>query len=433
MPQKPASPPATLEFTISHLGGLGDGIAEHEGRPVFIPFTCPGDRVQVRITQEHKDFLRAEVTALLTPSPKRQTPPCHHFGTCGGCSLQHLNPKTYRQFKQDRLLQAIDGLSNTDTVICPLMETTAGTRRRVELRVGVQKGTVSLGFLPAGQIHGVVDITMCPLLGERLFDETQCLRTALQQLRKPSHLHTVQLTQVENGLDILFTLSKPLPEDDLQQLFTYAAARESVLRLSVRPIDACPTRLFQRSDVTLPLGNVTIQLPEGAFLQATTDGQQALTDFILRHSADSRVIADIYSGCGTYSFPLVKHGAAVHAYEGDAAMILAMQQAIHTHQLEPCLTATQRDLYRHPLPAQQLNAYDTIVINPPRNGALPQIKEIARSHAHRVVMLSCNPATFRRDAKCLYANGFQLKEAQAIDQFLWSPHLELAALFERNA
>ena len=184
-------------------------------------------------------------------------------------------------------------------------------------------------------------------------------------------------------------------------------------------------------ELQLCLGEVVVEIPPRAFLQASVTAQAAITSIISEHLASCRHVADLYAGCGTYGFPLVAAGTRVHAFEGDAEMTAAMENARRGHHLEGRLQISRRDLYAAPLTASQLDGFDGAVINPPRNGALPQTEALAASNLRRVAMVSCNPASFERDARALLASGFCLETLTPIDQFYWSAHLELVACFRR--
>jgi len=174
-----------------------------------------------------------------------------------------------------------------------------------------------------------------------------------------------------------------------------------------------------------------IELPQGAFLQATQAGQDAITNFILQYLAGAKNIADLYSGCGTYTFPIAQSGCRVSAFEGSYDMALALNNTIRQNDMEGLITAHTRDLYKNPVRADELKQFDAIVINPPRNGALPQTQQIAKSGVANVVMISCNPQTFERDAKAMLEAGYKLSKIVPIDQFVWTNHLELAAFFQK--
>ena len=230
-------------------------------------------------------------------------------------------------------------------------------------------------------------------------------------------------------------------EIDKETLIAFAEASPLVrLTIQVQPKRVSrrvpqaedPVTLYDTDQATITFADVEVMLPPGAFLQATRAGQEAITAQVVKHLQHRDMIADLYSGCGTYSFPLIQHANRVSAYEGVSEMAAAMNNACVRHGLDERMQTTVRDLFSDPLSAEELNAFDGVVINPPRNGALPQVKQIGKSKIRQVVMVSCDPSTFKRDASALLAAGYTLTEVTPIDQFTWSHHLEVVAAFHRH-
>ena len=422
----------TAELTITAMGGMGDGITSYKGKTIFVPHTCKGDVVKLTITKEQKDSARAIVTELVTPSPERQIPPCRHYEQCGGCRLQHLNHVAYTSFKQSILTQIITELHVDRSVITPLEEVGAGSRRRVEFKVSVCKGEISLGFFES-QSHTVIDIVECPVTEPSLVALLPELKSVLASLKKPGQIKAVHVTMLENGVDMVLAVQNPCNHTDQEKLRAFAKANdiirlcESVVKESERPDTTC---LYDSGKATITFGDFTVALPQSAFLQATQKGQEAITRHVVSLLKDANVVADLYAGCGTYSFSLLQKDRRVSAYEGAVQMVSAMQNTIIQHKVEHQAQAQIRDLFARPLSAKAFEPFDGVVINPPRNGALPQVKELAKSKVKRIVMVSCNPATFKRDAACLLKGGYKMISATAIDQFYWSSHLEIVACFE---
>jgi 23S rRNA (uracil1939-C5)-methyltransferase len=180
---------------------------------------------------------------------------------------------------------------------------------------------------------------------------------------------------------------------------------------------------------------VRVALPPGGFLQATHEGEQALVAAVLaaveaaeqRAGKRVRSVADLFCGAGAFAFPLARAGMRVHAIDADAALLQAMTAARGTYRI----TAEQRDLFAQPLSASELKGFDAVVFDPPRAGARAQAEELARSAVPIIAAVSCNPSTFARDARILVDGGYRLETVTPVDQFLWSPHLELVAIFRR--
>lgn len=416
--ERPSGPP--VEATIQAVGGEGDGIAPG---PIYAPFTLPGERVRLAGGGD-----RRELDAVLEPSPERVKPPCPHFGICGGCALQHWEHGAYLAWKVDRL-RATLARERIDTEILPAFAARPETRRRLALhaRPG-RKDVARLGFKER-KSWNVVDIAVCPISDPRL----QAALPALRRLASPLFEHsksapTLHTTLTPTGLDIDITgverKSGGLSADARMRIAEYAAEADFA-RVTLDGEAAYMARL-----PTVRLGPATVALPPGAFLQATPEAEAAMIAFAGGAAAGAERIADLFCGVGTFTFRLAEI-APVYAADGAAPAVAALTAALATAPGLKGVTAEARDLVRRPVLAEELKRVDTVVFDPPRSGAAEQSAEIARSRASRVVAVSCNPATFVRDARILIDAGFTLERLLPVDQFLWSPHVELAAVFTR--
>lgn len=417
-----------VPITITRLGGLGDGVGEHDGCIVYVPFTSVGDEITAEIISQRKGEIRARLIEIKKPG-NRQSPACQHFGLCGGCSLQHLVEEDYAALKRQSLLQIMRRLGVPPERLLPMVSVGPASRRRVEVKVAVAKGEVQLGFFGM-KSHSLVDVQHCPVTQGEIVALFPSLRVLIAGLKKPGNVKAVHLTQVESGFDVMFTVLARLAPDEREKITEWA--RESrVLRVAEKSGEGEVQVICTLGDVITRFAGVAVELPAPAFLQATEAGQAAITDFILAETEGFVRIADFYCGCGTYSFPLQPRVHTVVAYEGSYEMVAAMQNAIRRHGLEGRMVASLRDLFANPVKQPELQSIEAAVINPPRNGAEAQVRELARSHLRKIVMVSCNPATFERDAKHLLINGYELTSLLPIDQFYWSAHLELVAAFEK--
>ena len=354
---------------------------------------------------------------------------CQHFERCGGCSLQHLPEAEYYQFKKNILRKILQRLNCKEDTLTDIVRIAPQTRRRVEFKTSVNKSKISLGFCEA-KSHSVVNISECLVIEPEIFELSEKLRELLSHLKKIGNIDGINISNHSNGFDVFFLAKSPINPADKAAIIDFSK-QNNILRCGEK-IDTDELRIFYNSTTVITnFGTAKIELPAGAFLQATQAGQNAITDFILQNLKGAKTVADLYSGCGTYSFPMAQTGSIVSAYEGSYDMVLAMNNAIRQNGMDSQISAQSRDLYKSPVRADELNAFDAIIINPPRNGALTQVKQIAHSGVKDVVMVSCNPQTFERDAKCLIDTGYKLEKIVPIDQFLWSNHLELAAYFKK--
>lgn len=412
-----------IDITVESLGGLGDGIASAGGRPVFIPKSVPGDRLRVRIVHENQHGLQGEIAEILTPGPQRQDPPCEYFSQCGGCTLQQLEAQHYEVFKTRMLHGALDQagfpLPQAEVLFLP-----AATRRRVTFQVR-QEAPMALSFF-ALRSRRHVAIEHCLILRPELEALMAALNRELPALPFAPQITQAGLTLADSGIDLVLGLkgSGPFPASLPDAL----CQRLGVSRISLRAEEGEARVVAQAAPVEMHLGPYRVALVPDAFLQATAEGQAALTALVQEGVGGMASVADLFCGIGTYSFPLSQH-ARVHAYESSPTMIAAVKRAAHDNGL--ALACEQRDLFKHPLSPAELDGFAAVVMNPPRVGAKAQAEQLAQSSVSRVVMVSCNTATFARDARILKQAGFVLTAARGIDQFVWSPYLEIVGIFNR--
>ncbi|MCB2115860.1 MAG: class I SAM-dependent RNA methyltransferase [Rhodobacteraceae bacterium] len=403
-----------MRLTIERLGHLGDGIAEG---PVFVPLTLPGEVVEGDV-----EGGRIEAPKIVTPSPDRVAPPCRHFRACGGCSLMHGSDGFVADWKAEvvRIALAAQGI---EAAFRPVMTSHARSRRRATLAGRRTKKGAIVGF--HGRASGtIVEIPDCRLLHPDVVAMLPVLEevTVIGASRKGEV--DLALTLGDAGLDLAVSGAKPL-EQSLFQEIAALADRADLARVSwngeVVATRRPPAQVFARARVVPP---------PGAFLQATAGGEAALVDAMREIAGEARRVADLFAGCGTFALPLAER-AEVHAVEGEGSMTAALEQGWRRAEGLKRVTVETRDLFRRPLLADEFKGTECIVIDPPRSGAEAQSREIAASRAGLVGAVSCNPVTFARDARILADAGFVLDWVQVVDQFRWSPHVELAAKFSR--
>jgi 23S rRNA (uracil1939-C5)-methyltransferase len=405
---------------IEQVGGEGDGVA---AGPVFAPFTLPGERVLVAGSGERRDLLE-----VLAPSAERAVPPCPHFGACGGCALQHWDHAPYLAWKVERLRGTL-ARQHIETEILAPFAAGPGTRRRLALhaRPG-NRQEARLGY-KARKSWDLVDINVCPIADPRL----QAAIPALKRLAAPLFEHpksapTLHVTLTGTGLDVdISGVEKKSGglSADARVLLAERAAEGGFARVTLDGEAAYLARLPQ-----VKLGPAVVALPPGAFLQATPGAEAAMSAFVAEQAQGAVRIADLFCGVGTFTFALAAV-APVHAADGDGAAVLALVSALAGAPGLHGVTAETRDLTRRPVLAQELKKTDVAVFDPPRAGAVEQTAELARSTVSKVIGVSCAPATFARDARVLIDAGFVLERVLPVDQFLWSPHIELVGVFSR--
>jgi 23S rRNA (uracil1939-C5)-methyltransferase len=428
--RRPALRLDTADLTVDRLGARGDGIAEWRGRPVYLPFTVPGDRVRAELGAERGDGRSGKVVALLEAGPGRAEPACRHFGRCGGCSLQHLSADAYGAAKLALLREALAHHGLGDAPIRPLVRVSPGTRRRVRFTVArTRSGGAIVGFHETGS-HAAVDLAECPVLQPELVELAGGLRVLAPRLLQPGENAAATATLADSGIDLLLELPA-VP--DLGALETLAGFAETadLARVAWSTGREAPVPVALRRPATVRFGAASVELPFGAFLQAARDAEAAMTAAVREIVAAADPVADLYAGLGAFSFALTP-GARVHAVEGEAAAAAALGRAANASGLATRVTVERRDLEQHPLDAAELARFGAVVLDPPRAGAKAQSRALAASSVPVVAAVSCNPATFARDARALVDGGYRLGWVQPIDQFLWSSHLELVAAFARD-
>lgn len=417
-PRPPPGPP--VELAIQSVGGEGDGVA---AGPVFVPFSLPGEQVRARGSGERRELLE-----VLRPSPQRVEPPCPHFFACGGCALQHWDHAPYLAWKVERLVGTL-ARQRIETEILPPFAAGPGTRRRVALHA--RKGgreAARLGY-KARKSWDLVDIAVCPIADPAI----QAAIPALKRLAAPLFEHpksapTLHVTLTDTGLDVDITgveaKSGGLSADARMQL-AERAAEADLARVTLAGEMAYMARMPQ-----VRLGPARVGLPPGSFLQATAGAEAAMAGFVVDAVTGANRIADLYCGVGTFTFRLAEI-APVHAADFAPGGVTALIAGLASAPGLKGVTAEARDLVRRPLLAHDLRHVDVAVFDPPRAGAAEQTAELAVSGVSRVIGVSCNPATFARDARVLLDAGFTLERVLPVDQFLWSPHVELVGVFQR--
>lgn len=401
-----------MQITIQRLGHKGDGIAEG---PVLAPLTLPGETVEGDVVEGRMDAPR-----ILVPSPDRVKAPCPHFRQCGGCALQHASDGFLARWKQEVVETALAAQGLT-TELRPIHVSPPRSRRRATLAGRRTKKGALIGF-HARRSDTIVPLSDCDVLHPDLMAVLPALAEMTRLGASRSATLAFALTRSEAGIDCAVTGGKPLDE-------ALRLALPRFLHQFARLTWGDET-VFTETPPVQRFGGTTVTPPPGAFLQATPDGEAALLAAMREATEGAKHIVDLFSGCGTFALPLART-ARVHAVEGSRAMIAALDQGLrHASGLKP-VTTEARDLFRRPLMAEDLAPYDAAIIDPPRAGAEAQVRELAAADLARIGFVSCNPVTFARDAKTLTDAGFRLDWVQVVDQFRWSPHIELAARFTR--
>jgi 23S rRNA (uracil1939-C5)-methyltransferase len=407
-------------LVIDHVGHLGDGVAAADGQTVYVPYTLGGETVEVApVPGHHPD--RRRLLQVDIASPERIAPFCPHFGICGGCAIQHWEDERYRAWKRNVVIETL-AQAKLACEVDPLIDAHGLGRRRITLhaRIGTHE-VMKVGFAAANS-HDIVPVDHCPILDPGLsgaLDAGWAVAEPLISVGKPLD---IQITATDNGLDVDVRGSGPLPSAMIARL-SEVAERHRLARLTRHG-----ELVLMRTPPAIVIGAARVTLPPGSFLQATVAGEQTLAALVSEHCKRAKHIADLFCGVGPFALRLAAK-ARISAFDNDAGAVTALQKAAtSTSGLKP-VKAEARDLFRRPLMPQELRDYDAVVFDPPRQGAQAQVQQIAASKIPVVIAVSCNVATFARDARILIDGGYRIEGVTPVDQFRHTPHIELVARF----
>jgi 23S rRNA (uracil1939-C5)-methyltransferase len=392
---------------IIRIAAKGDGVTA-SGR--HVAGTAPGDLVSAE--------------GAITRGPHYAEPPCAHFGQCGGCELQHVDDAALADMVTGRVVHAARSQGMEPAIVMPAHLSPPRTRRRASLHAVNGGSRALIGFHARGS-HRVVDLRECHVLAPPLFALVAALRTYLSK-RKSKYSAEIDLALVDQGVDCAIRNLKVEGLEQTEDLLDFCRDN-GVARLSLDQGYGAET-FWEPEPVTVSLGGVPVPFPSGAFLQATQDGEDALTAAVRQWLHGSTEVADLFAGLGTFAFALAP-AMSVTACEAARDAVLACKGAAARYRLP--VDAVHRDLFRNPLQPAELAHFDAVVIDPPRAGARAQVEQLAASGVGRIAYVSCNPSSWSRDGALLAAAGYRLAEVRPVGQFRWSTHVELASLFVR--
>ena len=409
------------QLTIVRLGHRGDGVADTAKGPVYVPYALPGEIVTVEPVAGHPD--RRHLLHIEKRSHERSGVICKHFGACGGCALQHWSLAECHLWKRSLVLEAL-AQANVVAPVGELIDAHGAGRRRAVLhaRRGVHD-ILEVGFT-APRAHHIVAIDACPILTPELARALPAAWAIAETLSPTGKPLDIQAIATDSGLDI-----------DVRGSGAISAERRTALaRVAETHKLARLTRhselVVQRAQPLLRIGRAQVPLPPAAFLQATTEGEATLARLTLEYLGKFKHVADLFCGIGTFALRLAETGR-VTAADSDAEAIKALQRAATTTSGLKPIEAETRDLFRRPFVTSELKRFDALVFDPPRQGAEVQARELAKSTVPIVVAVSCDAATFARDAKMLIEGGYKLDRVTPVDQFRYSHHVEIVAKFAK--
>jgi 23S rRNA (uracil1939-C5)-methyltransferase len=415
----------SIRLDIREIGARGDGVAELDGQRYFVPFTLPGETVDAEPRDKRGEGIAADLLEVLAPSRYREAPPCAHFKVCGGCALQHWRRDAYTAWKVELIVRALAQRGVEAPRFEPPLVGAPGERRRADFVLRRQGRRVVAGFHERASAE-IVDVGTCVVVRPALDALLEPLRASLASVLPDGGAADAMVNETASGLDLLIRPHRRLDLSlERREALVALAEGADLARLCWGDRASAEPVVVRRTPLVV-FGEARIEPPPGAFLQATQRAEQAMRAMVGAWTGDAPKLVDLFAGLGALS---LGRTGKLTLFESDRQAVGAVVAA--ARRLGGKVTAERRDLFRNPLTAAELDAFDAVLLDPPRAGAAAQSAELARAKVPRVVYGSCDPGSFARDARTLQDGGYRLEKLLPVDQFLWSPHIELIALFVR--
>jgi 23S rRNA (uracil1939-C5)-methyltransferase len=407
-------------LVIDRLGHRGDGVVDHKPESIFVAGALPGETVEVENIPGHPD--RRQLLRVDDPSLERITPICPHFGVCGGCATQHIDASVYRAWKRGLVVTALQQ-AGVDAPVGDLVDAHGDGRRRAVFHARGGHNVIEVGF-SAARAHRIIPIDRCPVLAKSLDGALKAAWAIAELLLPAKKPLDIQATATDAGLDIDVRGSGPLTVSLAAGLAKLAAAQ------NLARVTRHGELITQQRPPTLRIGKAIVSLPPAAFLQATAAGEATLAQLVIAACAGARIVADLFAGVGPFALRLAEQ-ARVFAADNDEPALSALKRAAAVTAGLKAVEVKKRDLFKNPLVTEELNDFDAVVFDPPRQGAQEQSRRLAASKVSTVVAVSCNPATLARDMRLLVDGGYRPTSVTPVDQFRYSAHVEIVARLER--
>jgi 23S rRNA (uracil1939-C5)-methyltransferase len=397
----------TVTTSITSLGHKGEGVAEIEGRKVFVPLTLPGETVEIAAEGD-----RGTLLGVISPAANRIEPFCPHFGACGGCQLQHMDRPSYEAFKT-ALVETPLHFAGIDLKVSRFVDAAGDGRRRATLHARRE----GAGYMRL-RSHQVHDLDACPILAPGLARAPEIARAVMQAVGEAD----VSFAATLSGLDVAIRTEKKQARTDR---VAPLVARFKLARLALNG-----EMVLQAQPPILEMGRARVELPIGSFLQATAAAENVLAEYVVNAVGKAKTVADLFCGVGPFALRLAEQ-RPVTAFDNDKPGIAALDKARRFTKGLREITAKSRDLFRDPLTRYELDPYEAVVLDPPRAGAQAQCEQLSMSKVKTIVMVACDARTFARDAAILIGGGYTMSDLMAVDQFTQSTHIEISATFRR--
>jgi 23S rRNA (uracil1939-C5)-methyltransferase len=428
---------------IRDLTSDGRGVAEIDGKAIFVDAAISGELVSFRRQKQRKKFDEAELIEVLEPSPDRVEPPCEYFSVCGGCTLQHLNPAAQLSTKQNALMQSLERIGglHPDEVLPALAGQPLGYRRRARLgaKMVEKKGRVLVGFREKRKSY-IADMRSCETLEPRLGALIEPLTELIESLSINRQVPQIEMSLGDTAMSLVFRVLKSPSTDDRTLLEAFAERFNADIWLqtggpdTVAPLQS--DKLPQPLWYALPDFNLRLEFGPLDFIQVNQDMNQRMISqaITLLGSLQGKRVLDLFCGIGNFSLTLATQAESVTGIELEQSMVGKAQLNATANGIEN-VEFLAADLSRpDKLPAWNADNkhFDIVVLDPPRTGALEVLPQVAATGAAQILYVSCHAGSLARDAGILvHDHGYRLKSAGAMDMFPQTSHVEAMALFER--
>jgi|SaaInlStandDraft_6_1057023.scaffolds.fasta_scaffold21533_1 23S rRNA (uracil1939-C5)-methyltransferase len=413
-----------ITLPITDINKAGIGIGKYEERNIYIPSSMIGDEVVARIRDVSKEYVKADLVEVIKPSSNRAIAACLYYPKCGGCSLQHMNETSYLDFKTQIARNILSELNIESEILTELVQTGFAARRRVSLKVAVDP-EIQIGFFAEGT-NDIVTISKCLVASDEINGLIEPLRVFIADLQLPHIVSGISLTMLDNAIDLVAHTREYFTKSDKVKIKDFCL-KNNIARFT-QDSDK-PIVIFENEFAIITFAGSAVNYPANSFLQATKHAEEQINKIIAGHLIQDTSVADLFCGLGPYSFNCLKIVDQVAAYEGSQEMVTSAQNAALESGLSDKIRFFCRDLFKRPVLAKDLNKFDIVILNPPRDGAKNQVIELAKSRVSKIIMVSCNPDSFKRDTKLLLKADYKLTSLTPIDQFYFTKHLELIGVF----
>lgn len=406
------------ELKVDFVGHKGDGVAHLNNHPIYVPYVLEGETITVQGSGP-----RRELDAILQASEDRIEPICKYFGTCGGCQLQHMGESAYLEWK---MALVTEPLSRVGISLKPdaILSYANASRRKCVFNAQRSSEGMLLGFNEKSS-SAIVALDACPVLVPSINEQLDKIHDLVNSVPTTKHPLRVSVLVTKNGLDIAIEDAKPLSETERQVLIKKTIAHK-FSRLSVN-IET----LIKTSEPHIEIASTIVSPPPAAFVQALKQAEDDMSDIVSGFLKGCKQVADLYCGIGTFALKLAEN-SAVYAVEESGDALNSLDEAWRdTGGKLKQIKTEKRNLERRPVTFGELKKMDGLVFDPPRAGAELQCKQIAKSLVKKVAAVSCNPTTLATDLEILIEGGFKVKRIVPIDQFKYTPHVEVVVLLER--